>query len=136
MAACGKSDSDRAADAFTNDLTARGREVYLANCATCHGGRGEGQNPAAPLQRDETGRYPAPPHNGNGHTWHHDDDLLIRIIKEGGMGDERNFHEMPAFSDKLSDEDIHAVLAFIKTLWTDEQRENQRKATEAMRSQS
>lgn len=135
LAACGKSETQRRVTSVPEEIINKGQEIYLANCAACHGANGEGQNPQAPLQRDETGRFPAPPHNENGHTWHHDDDLLIQIIKEGGMGDEKNFHEMPAFGDKLNDEDINAVLAFIKTLWSDEQRESQRKITEAVRSQ-
>ncbi|KAB2902256.1 MAG: cytochrome c [Anaerolineae bacterium] len=135
LSACNKTESDLRADSFPDELVSKGREVYLIHCAACHGPNGEGQNPAAPLRRDETGRYPAPPHNENGHTWHHDDDLLIRIITEGGMGDTKNFYEMPAFGDKLGNEDIQAIITFIKTLWSDEQRESQRKVTEAARSQ-
>lgn len=36
---------------------------------------------------------------------------------------------MPAFGGELSDEDIAAVLAFIKTWWTDEQCEFQAERT-------
>ena len=122
-------------DAGSSSAVSQGREVYVNFCAACHGPNGEGQRPDAPLRRDETGRYPAPPHDDTGHTWHHDDDLLIQIIKEGGMGGE-NFYEMPAFADQLSDEDILAVLAYIKTLWTDEQRANQQRITDAVRQQS
>lgn len=120
LAACGREDET---------LINTGREVYRQNCAGCHGPGGEGQVPAAPLQKDETGRFPAPPHNQNGHTWHHSDDLLIQIIKEGGMGGD-DFYEMPAFRESLSDDDIEAVLAFIKTLWTEEQRQMQKRVTE------
>lgn len=122
-------------DAGSSSAVSQGREVYVNFCAACHGPNGEGQRPDAPLRRDETGRYPAPPHDDTGHTWHHDDDLLIQIIKEGGMGGE-NFYEMPAFADQLSDDDILAVLAYIKTLWTDEQRANQQRVTDAVRQQS
>src|SRR5690606_27484702 len=111
-----------------------GQQVYETHCAACHGVNGVGQVPEAPLQRDTTGRYPAPPHNDQGHTWHHDDDLLFQIIYEGGMGDRANFYEMPAFGEKLSPEEINAVLAYIKTLWTAEQRAQQREFTAAVRS--
>lgn len=110
-----------------------GKEVYASNCASCHGINGEGQNPTAPLQRDSTGRYPAPPHDENGHTWHHDDDLLIQIIKEGGMGDPVSFYPMPAFGEQLSDKEIEAVLAYIKTMWTDEQKQRQAEVTKLIR---
>jgi mono/diheme cytochrome c family protein len=113
----------------------RGRQIYATHCAECHGAKGEGQRPDAPLERDETGRYPAPPHDGTGHTWHHDDDLLFRIVRDGGMGDPKDFYEMPVFGDKLTDEEILAVLAYIKTLWSDEQREMQRQMTEQVRSE-
>jgi S-disulfanyl-L-cysteine oxidoreductase SoxD len=113
---------------------ALGKQVYLANCASCHGINGEGQRPAAPLERDETGRYPAPPHDDTGHTWHHDDDLLINIIRNGGVGDPVNFYDMPAYRGKLTDVEINAVVAYIKTLWTDEQRAYQQEQTDAVRS--
>ena len=116
------------------ETLAQGQQVYTARCASCHGPTGEGQKPEAPLEPDETGRFPAPPHDGTGHTWHHDDDLLFRIVVEGGMGGDM-FYEMPAFGESLSDDEIWAVLAHIKTMWTDEQRSIQHERTEAVRQQ-
>lgn len=112
-----------------------GQTVYEAQCASCHGIEGEGQFPDAPLEPDITGRYGAPPHDETGHTWHHDDDLLIQIIREGGMGDPVNFYTMPALESVLSDEEIEAVLAYIKTMWTQEQIDAQRERTLAIREQ-
>lgn len=116
------------------ETLALGQQVYETTCTACHGINGEGQNPQAPLRRDATGRFPAPPHNENGHTWHHDDDLLFQIVKEGGMGDPDNFYPMPAFGDQLTDGQIEAVLAYIKTMWTDEQRQRQAEVTALVRS--
>lgn len=52
-----------------------GRAFYVEHCAACHGVDLEGQpdwrNP------DESGFHPAPPHDETGHTWHHDDAMLI-----------------------------------------------------------
>ena len=47
-----------------------GREIYVQNCAACHGTNLEGQ----PSWRssNEVGMSPAPPHDVTGHTWHHD----------------------------------------------------------------
>lgn len=104
--------------------------LVLAACSTQDDA--PAARPDAPLQKDETGRFPAPPHDETGHTWHHDDDLLIEIVRDGGMGDE-NFYEMPAFGAALDDAEIKAVLAFIKTMWTDEQRAAQQARTEAAR---
>jgi mono/diheme cytochrome c family protein len=74
------------------------------------------------MERDETGRIGAPPHNENGHTWHHDDALLLNYVREGGMGNPEDFYPMPAFGAVLSDAEIAAVVAYLKTLWTEEQR--------------
>jgi mono/diheme cytochrome c family protein len=129
IAAC--SNAENAADPAQIAL---GEQVYRQHCAVCHGVNGEGQRPDAPLQKDETGRFPAPPHDGTGHTWHHDDDLIIQIIVEGGMGTPEDFYEMPAFGEVLTDAEINAVLAYIKTFWTDEQRAIQQERTNAVRS--
>lgn len=112
-----------------------GQSVYNAQCASCHGVNGDGQFPDAPLEPDITGRYGAPPHDESGHTWHHDDDLLIRIIREGGMGDPVNFYVMPALGSVLSDTETEAVIAYIKTMWTSEQQTAQREGTLAVRAQ-
>lgn len=121
--------------AVGSDTYNLGQTVYNDQCASCHGASGEGQFPDAPLQPDITGRYGAPPHNENGHTWHHDDDLIIRIIREGGMGDPVNFYVMPALGSALSEDEIEAVIAYIKTMWTPEQQAAQRERTLAVRSQ-
>ena len=92
------------------DMIEVGEELYVANCQTCHGDRnGEGV----------TGL--APPHNDTGHTWHHPDAQLKERIFNGTIG----FGQMPAFKDKLADEEIEAVLAYIKTWWTIEQQADQ-----------
>ena len=118
--------SAQLADEETLEL---GRSVYELSCAECHGIDGEGQFPDNPMQPDETGRFGAPPHNGNGHTWHHDDNLIIQIINEGGMGTADDFYPMPAFGETLTQEEITAVVAYIKTLWTEEQRTIQAERT-------
>lgn len=112
-----------------------GAVVYTTYCAVCHGVNGEGQNPEDPYAQDENGRFLAPPHNENGHTWHHGDDVLIQIVNEGGMGEPNFFNEMPAFGEILSDDQIEAVLTYIKTFWTEEQRATQKERTEVVRAQ-
>ena len=85
-------------------------------------GRGEGQ-PDWHVRRDD-GTLPPPPLNGDGHTWHHGDGLLYRIVSEGGKTledpDYPGFRSaMPAFGDRLSPEEIVAVLEYLKHLWGD-----------------
>jgi mono/diheme cytochrome c family protein len=100
-----------------------GKQVYDANCASCHGPNGEGENPSAPLEPGSDGLFPAPPHDETGHTWHHSDALIEQIIREGRI--DEGFKPMPAFGDQLTDEEIDAVMAYIKTWWTSEQIEIQ-----------
>lgn len=135
LSACStKSDVDRYI-ASNPEVYALGEQVYAQNCASCHGVNGEGQFPDAPMERDDTGRLGAPPHNDAGHTWHHDDDLLYEIVREGGMGDPAMFYPMPAFAEQLNDEQIEAVIFYIKGFWTQQQREQQQSMTDAVRNQ-
>ena len=101
---------------------ALGKTVYAEHCASCHGAKLEGQRDwKSPLP---SGRMPAPPHDASGHTWHHPDGVLFRITKEGpaavvGGGYES---DMPGFGNVLTDEEIRAVLAFIKSTWPERER--------------
>jgi len=101
-----------------------GEKIYQTNCASCHGKYLEGQ-PDWRI-RDANGFLPAPPHDATGHTWHHADDLLFEIVKYGPsvvIGDDEYKTTMPVYKDILSDEDIVAVLSFIKNTWPEEQRD-------------
>lgn len=72
---------------------ALGQELYAQHCAACHGAELEGQpNWRARLPN---GRMPAPP---------------------------RCESDMPAFADRLTDAEIHAVLAYIASHWSPEVR--------------
>ena len=131
MSACTTGRSDEQYIATNPEAYTLGQQVYIQNCASCHGENGEGQFPDAPMQPDSTGRIGAPPHNGEGHTWHHDDDLLYQIVREGGMGNAQMFYPMPAFGEQLSEEEIEAVIFYIRTFWTEEQRQSQQAISNA-----
>ncbi len=90
---------------------ALGSAVYARHCASCHGARGEGE-PDWQVERAD-GTLPAPPHDASGHTWHHADAELIRIIRDGGTVYMPN-SRMPAFGETLSPAEIQAVLDYIK----------------------
>lgn len=108
-----------------------GKRLYDAHCASCHGARLEGQ----PDWRKKlpNGRMPAPPHDATGHTWHHTDLVLFGITKHGllpGKYAPPNYNsDMPAFNGTLSDEEIWAVLAYIKSFWPQELLKAQRDLT-------
>lgn len=74
--------------------TANGNEIYKTNCATCHGAVGEGAKKGIPLV--------------SGHALHHSEEEYIEQIMNG------EGKKMPAFKGKLSDEQIAAVVKFIR----------------------
>lgn len=114
---------------FTPQQIAQGRVYYEQTCAACHGVNGEGQFPDAPLEPDATGRLGAPPHNDIGHTWHHSDELLVRYVVEGGFADPQNFYVMPRWDSLYDRDDAALIIAYIKTMWTAEQRIYQQRVT-------
>lgn len=96
-----------------------GQKIYVQHCAACHGMKLEGQPNWQ--QRLPNGRMPAPPHDESGHTWHHTDDVLFGITKHGLVPPyaPRDYQsDMPAFAGTLSDDEIRAVLAYIRNHWT------------------
>ena len=101
----------------TNIVT-NGARLYQSHCASCHGSNLEGQPQWR--SRDPDGLLPAPPHDASGHTWHHPDETLFRITKFGVVsviGDPNYKTSMPAYEAVLSDQDIIAVLSWIKAQW-------------------
>ena len=73
-----------------------GQAVYAANCASCHGERAEGLFTFPRLAGVVSTKYPNP-----------DDQAAV---VRNGRG------EMPAFADKLSPEEIRAVVEFTRAL--------------------
>jgi mono/diheme cytochrome c family protein len=112
------------ADADDPRLVAEGRVIYAEHCASCHGKNLEGQ--ANWKERLPNGRLPAPPHDASGHTWHHTDRQLFDLTKSGVSGILPGYEsDMPAFNLVLSDEQIWAVIAFIKNSWPKDIRSRQ-----------
>jgi mono/diheme cytochrome c family protein len=109
---------------------AQGQELYAQHCAECHGSNGEGQ-PDWKTPNDD-GSYKPPPHDVSGHTWHHDDDLLLDLIANGSDFPKT---QMPTFGDKLSDEEILAILEYLKSWWGPEERAFQWQITWQARQQ-
>ena len=95
-----------------------GKVIYAEHCASCHGVVLEGQ--ANWRQRDAEGYLPAPPHDETGHTWHHPDSYLFLMTKYGieKMIGRLYPNNMPAYKDKLTDDEIIAALSYIKSTWS------------------
>ncbi len=81
------------------------------------------------------GRLPAPPHDASGHTWHHADQDLFALTKHGPapFAPPGYQSDMPAFADKLTDQEIRDVLAYIKSTWPPEIQARQTAITEKSR---
>ena len=111
---------------------AQGERLYGEYCASCHGANLEGQPNWQSAGED--GRFPAPPHDASGHTWHHSDALLFSYTKFGGqavMAEQGVAFDsaMPGFGDRLSDRDIWDILAFIRSTWPERMRQIQEERT-------
>jgi mono/diheme cytochrome c family protein len=95
---------------------ARGLAVYEAHCLACHGTGGKGQ-PGDWRVRDVDGHYPPPPLDDSAHAWHHPTAVLLEVIRDGSPPGEG---KMPAWQGRLSEREMHDVVAYIKSLWSDE----------------
>ncbi|NGZ85413.1 c-type cytochrome [Duganella aceris] len=86
-----------------------GRKVYVAQCAMCHGAEGKGQPPSFPMLAGNRSITMATPVNP------------IRMVLNGGYppGTQKNPrpHGMPPFSHILDDEQVAAVVTYIRVAW-------------------
>ncbi len=99
---------------FSATQVEQGANIFASNCAVCHGERA--QSTPDWKKVDSNGAYPAPPLDGSAHAWHHDLSVLKKTIAHGGipLGG-----TMPAFADKLSEDQQVAVIAYFQNLWPD-----------------
>jgi len=106
----------------------RGAGHYAENCASCQGADLEGQPDWR--RRLDTGRMPAPPHDETGHTWHHADQQIFDITKNGLASVVPGYEsDMPVFDGTLSDAEITAILGYIKSTWPERERGFQAEVT-------
>lgn len=89
-----------------------GHQLYLENCARCHGTGGEGLDPNPPLKHSAwvTG----------------DPERLIRIVLNGyagviRVGEEEYRGRMPSWRTMLSDDQVASVLTFLRSNWGGEE---------------
>ncbi len=101
---------------YKAEQVASGEKLFQQHCAGCHGDQAQGtvENWKKTLP---DGSYPPPPLNGSAHAWHHSMSVLHRTIRDGGI---RLGGKMPPFGDKLSTEEIVAIIAFFQNKWSDD----------------
>ncbi|GEM_PF-2529162 len=86
-----------------------GQTVFVERCQVCHGVEGRG--------------LIGPSLDATGHTYEHTDENLYRTITHGTIAG------MPSWRDGLSPNEVRQVIAYLKTLWTDQQRDFQTRVT-------
>ena len=107
-----------------------GSALYKKHCVSCHGPDLEGQPNW--MERNEDGRLPAPPHDETGHTWHHSDRQLLMITRDGLAAIVPGYEtDMPTFGDYLTNDEILAVLSYIKSHWPESARAYQQARADA-----
>ncbi len=95
---------------------ARGAAVYQQHCVACHGMAGKGL-PGDWRVRNPDGRYPPPPLDDSAHAWHHPTAVLLEAVRDGSPGGQGN---MPAWKGRLTEQEMQDVVAYIKSLWSDQ----------------
>ena len=90
---------------------ATGSDIFANTCAVCHG----------PAANGDPGL--APGLDSPWHAWEHPDRQIRDWVENGKFGLGVN---MPSYGDKLNEQAISDVIAYVRTLWTQEQRDVQR----------
>jgi cytochrome c oxidase cbb3-type subunit 3 len=88
----------------------QGKKIYGQFCASCHGQTGKGDGPASaalnPKPRDHTDKE---------YMSKMSDEDLFKVIKNGGVSIGKS-PLMPPWGASLKDEQIHDVVAYVRTL--------------------
>jgi len=95
---------------FSTASLIRGVKLYQENCAQCHGPEAQGHpdwtNPKV---------VAAPPLDGHGNVWKRGTPELVAIIRNGAS--RQGQPVMPAWKDRLSDQDIDDIIGWFQALW-------------------
>jgi mono/diheme cytochrome c family protein len=91
-------------------VVARGKTVFAANCARCHGPEGKGNGPDSDHAADLTDEY---------RTEINSEGVLFYKVWNGHAIQLRTqVDDMPAFSGKLSRDEVWSVVEYLKVLRT------------------
>lgn len=101
LTACGSASPEVDIPIQDPDLVAAGEELYVANCAECHGAdlRGTDKGPSHLSEVYEPG--------------HHADGAFLFAIQVGSRAHHWRFGDMPPV-EGLSTEDVEAIVAFVR----------------------
>ncbi|MEM8949581.1 MAG: c-type cytochrome [Pseudomonadota bacterium] len=110
------------------DQVAIGSALYSWNCARCHGEDLSGElgwaKEAVGLSDEDVQEVAerlgdvAPAHDKSGSTSRLSDDVLFRVIDEGPEEVlDKPDSRMPGFNDRLVEEEIWSIIAFMKHNW-------------------
>ena len=107
----------------------RGREIYVRNCAICHGVVLEGMD--APASSQQKTVLAVPPLNEAGRAWLLPDSMLYNVVRLGehALARKQSAWKMPSLRYSLKKDEIWTVLNYVKSTWTDEQRAGQAQTT-------
>ncbi len=101
-------------------VIAEGGMLYARHCAVCHGAAAAGEDPRHRKGGlKPAGGYWAPALDGSAHAWHHPPDGLFRMVKDGSPAKDS---PMRGWREQMSDAEIHAVLAYVQSLWPEDLR--------------
>ncbi len=87
-----------------------GEQIFVANCAVCHGIQGEGDGPNA-------GALPYPPPRLGDHVPFHGNNTLFLWVSDG-LPSDADIKIMPAFKTLLTEDERLAVVDFLRATWT------------------
>ncbi len=99
---------------FAPQRLAQGERIFHTHCSSCHGWNGEGQ--AGWQKPGLNGALLPPPLDDSGRTARLNSKQIVAFIRHGSP-DGRG--AMPAWENKLSEEEIDDVTLWITSLWSD-----------------
>jgi mono/diheme cytochrome c family protein len=87
-----------------------GYKLYMGYCAGCHGQKGEGRPNVAPAMAGNATLGKASPHNIVA--------VMLKGIKSQHYNTTTSFYAMPAYADKLSDEQLRDLANYLRVTWS------------------